>query len=147
MKYIGALLIMCGCVALSYFYGKKEKNKISDLLRMRDFILYVKTRIDLFLTPKERLFCEYDDPFIKSLYESSFKDLRLYFDKNDCEYLNEFFYTLGKGMKDEELALCEYTVLQLNKSIDKAEADIKNKIKVFRTIAIFGGASLVILII
>ena len=38
MKYIGVIFIMCGCVTLSYLYEKREKNKITYLHKMKDFI-------------------------------------------------------------------------------------------------------------
>ncbi len=147
MKYIGAILIMCGCITLSYFYEKSEKNKIRYLIKMRDFISYAKTKIDLFLTPLNKLYEEYNDDFINKLSENGFQDLNNFFDKNSCEYLEDFFKSLGKGMKNEELSLCDYTVSKLSEAIENAEADYKNKVKVFRTLVIFGGASLIILIV
>ena len=147
MKYFGALLIMCGCITLSYFYEKNEKNKIRHLIKMKDFITFIRTKINLFLTPLSELYEEYNDDFIAELSKDGFSTLNKYFNNNICEYLEDFFKSMGKGMKDEELALCDYTITQLSAGIEKAEAEYKNKIKVFRTLVIFSGASLVILVI
>ena len=138
---------MCGCVALSYFYEKNQKNKIKYLIKMRDFVMYVRTKIELFLTPRSKLFVEYNDDCIKSVLNDDKDNLSRYFDKRDSEYICAFLESLGKGMKDEELSLCDYTISRLSDSIEKSESELKNKIKVFRTLAIFGGASLIILII
>ena len=147
MRYLGAIFIMCGCIVLSYFYERSEKSKLQNLIKIKDFISYAKSRIDLFLTPRDKLFSEYDDEFIKAVAYSESKDLIAYFDKRDCAIISDFLNSFGKGMKEEQLSLCEYTLLKLSASIEKNEAELKNKIKVFRTLAIFGGASLVILII
>ena len=147
MKYIGAIFIMCGCVTLSYLYEKREKNKITYLHKMKDFISYIKSKINFFLTPLNTIFSDYDDEFISNIVKNKFENLDEYYDKNDLEFISCFFTSIGKGIKDEEISLCDYTLANLETSICEAEKDFKNKVKVFRTLAIFCGASVVILII
>ena len=147
MKYLGSLLIMCGCITLSYYYEKREKARIRHLSNMCDFIVHIRTRIDFFLTPLHIIFSEYSNPFIKELIEDNFQNLDIYFGKDCVMCLNDFFSSLGKGLKDEELKLCDYTLAKLDALYKKAEEESKNKIRVFRTLTIFGGASLVILMI
>ena len=147
MKLLGTVLIMCGCIALSFFYERKERTKIQNLIKMKEFILFARSKIDLFLTPVSVILNEFDDEIINSVVTTEFKNINEYFNTDDCEYIIKFFSSLGKGMKNEQLSLCDYTVSCINNSIEKADAEFKTKIKVFRTLAIFGGASVIILII
>ncbi len=147
MKYIGCVLIMCGCIVLSHFYEIQEKNKISYLISMRDFILYIENKINLFLTPKHILFEEYKAEPIKSLMKNNFKELDRYFDKDITLFLEEFFNNFGQGLKDEQIKQCQYARGKIEETQKKAEIELKNKIKVFRTLSLFVGASLAILII
>ena len=147
MKYLGALFIMCGCVILSYFYESKEKTRLLNLIKIRDFISYVKNQIDFFLTPCHKLFSEYDDDFIKGLIDKDFNNMGIYFEEHIADELSHFFKSLGNGLKDEEISLCDYTIQKLDDMIKKVEGEIKNKIKIFRTLSLFGGGCLVILII
>lgn len=147
IKYIGAILIMCGCITLSYYYEKREKNKLMQLSNMRDFILHIRTKIDYFLTPLHIIYSEYTNPFIKILINDNFNNLDLYFEKDASPLIKEFFSSVGKGLKDEEIALCDYTLSKLELIYENNEKELKNKIKVFRTLAIFGGASVCILMI
>ncbi len=147
MKYVGALFIMCGCIVLSYFYECKERSKLSHLIKLKDFINYIKVKIDFFLTPCHQLFSEYDDDFIKILVESNFENIYDYFDDPIVNDISHFFTNLGNGLKDEQISLCDYVIQKLDDSIKNVEGEIKNKIKIFRTLTLFGGGCLVILII
>ena len=138
---------MCGCITLSYYYEKREKNKLMQLSNMRDFILHIRTKIDYFLTPLHIIYSEYTNPFIKILINDNFNNLDLYFEKDASPLIKEFFSSVGKGLKDEEIALCDYTLSKLELIYENNEKELKNKIKVFRTLAIFGGASVCILMI
>ena len=82
MKYIGSVLILCACICLSYFYEIKEKTKLENLKKIRDFINYIRVKIDFFLTPQKKLFYEYDWDTVKLLYDDDFKSINKYFDKD-----------------------------------------------------------------
>ncbi len=147
MKYIGALFIMCGCIVLSYFYECKERSRLSHLIKIRDFINYIKIKINFFLTPCHQLFSEYDDEFIKKLIENNFDNVSDYYDEPILSDITHFFANLGNGLKEEQINLCDYIIQKLDDSIKKVEGEIKNKIKIFRTLTLFGGGCLVILMI
>ena len=75
------------------------------------------------------------------------KGMEIYFEKEDIPLISEFFSSLGKGMKSEEIALCSYTIEELEKRIEKRKADYPNKIKVFRATTLFVGFCTIILLI
>ena len=147
MKYLGSVLILCACICFSFFYEIKEKNKIENLKKIRDFINFIKIKIDFFLTPQNQLFSEYNCKLINELYNKNFDNLDVYFDKETTLFLDDYFKNLGKGLKDEEISRCKYTLAKLNEIITKYENELPNKIKVVRTLAIFGGACVILLII
>ena len=138
---------MCGCIVLSYFYEYKEKSKLSHLIKMRDFINHIKVKIDFFLTPCHQLFSQYDDEFIRGLIENNFDNINCYFEEPIVNDISYFFTNLGNGLKDEQICLCDYVIQKLDDSIKNTEGEIKNKIKIFRTLTLFGGGCLVILVI
>ena len=147
MKYIGSVLILCACICFSFFYEMKEKKKVENLKLMHNFINYIKSKIDFFLTPQDKIFSEYECKLIEELYTNNFNNLSNYFDKEASVLIKDFFNKLGKGLKDEEITRCSYTLTKLEEIIKKYENELPNKIKVVRTLAIFCGACVILLII
>ena len=45
MKIAGAILILCASVASSYFYEKREKEKIRKANELTEFIRYIRAQI------------------------------------------------------------------------------------------------------
>jgi hypothetical protein len=147
MKYIGSVMILCACIFISYIYESKEKERLECLKQMHSFISYIQVKIDYFLTPHKKLISEYDSTLIQNLYKNNFENLDKYFDKEIKTLLKNFFSSLGHGLKDEEIKLCEYTLLKLDEKISLLENEIGNKVKVARTLTIFGGSCFILLII
>ena len=114
---------------------------------MTEFIKHIENKIGFFLTPKHIIFDGYENNFIKSLIKDDFKSLNLHFDNEIASDLLSFFQNFGQGLKDEEIKLCRYTTGRIDNAIEKAEKEIKNKIKVYRALVLFAGATLSILII
>ena len=114
---------------------------------MYSFIGYVKVKIDYFLTPQKKLFSEYKCNLIQNLQKNNFKNLSFYFDKDTVTLLEEFFSSFGQGLKDEEIRLCDYTLLKLSEKISTLENEMGNKVRVVRTLTIFGGSCFILLII
>ena len=85
--------------------------------------------------------------FIQNLNKNNFENLDIFYDKETVALLENFFSSLGHGLKDEEIKLCEYTQLKLDKKISLLENEIGNKVKVARTLTIFGGSCFILLII
>ncbi len=149
MKIIGALLILCASICSCVFYEKNEKSKISSAIKACDFIKYIKTQIEYFSTPINKIIASYEDksPLIEDLSTKSFSVAKRLLDRGDFKLVFDFFSSLGKGLKDEELSLCSYTIEELQKCIEKKEKDYPDKIKVFRAMALFFGFCVIILLI
>ena len=147
MKYVGSVIILCACICFSFFYEMKEKAKIENLKKIHSYITYIRIKIDYFLTPHKKLLSEYKCELVQSLYKSNFTNLTSYFDKETATLLESFFLSFGHGLKDEEIKLCDYTLFKLNEKITLLEKEIGNKVKIARTLTIFGGSCFILLII
>ena len=147
MKYIGSIMILCACVCFSFFYEMKEKARIENLKKIHSYVAYIRVKIDYFLTPHNKLFGEYKCELVQSLYENNFTNTSIYFDRETSALLENFFCSFGHGLKEEEIKLCDYTLLKLNEKITLLEKEIGNKVKVVRTLTIFGGSCFILLII
>lgn len=147
MKFFGSILILCACVVTCVLYERSEKQKLSYLSSVCDFIKNIKAQIEYFSSPTEKIFSSYEPKtdLIADLITK--KDVSMYFEAEDCRIVEDFFNSLGKGMKDEELCLCSYTISELEKRIEKKRIDYPNKIKVFRAMTFFSGICVIILLI
>ncbi|MBQ3040874.1 MAG: stage III sporulation protein AB [Clostridia bacterium] len=146
IKIIGSILILCASVCACAFYERAEKAKIASLQECCDFIKHIRAQIEYFSTPVDKIFSSYDKKteLIDALIS---KDAKNYFEKEDYPVINEFFASVGRQLKDEELSSCSYTISELEKRLEKRRQDYPNKIKVFRAMALFIGISVIILLI
>ncbi len=154
LKLIGSILILCASVSACYFYEKNEKRKIYLCERYCELIKFIKSQIQYFSTPIDKILSSYktqlalnEEEFSEYIELSKLKECLRWSDKEEKTILEPFFLSLGKGQKAEEISLCSYTVTELEKITEKKKADYRNKIKSFRAIAMFIGACAVILLI
>lgn len=146
MKYLGALLILCGCIGISHLYETVEKVKIKNTKEIRDFVSFARNKIDYFLTPVDKLLSEFKSRLIDDIYNEK-EDHKKYLIYESIHFINDFFKNIGNGIKNEQIKLCDFTLKQLDFIIEKTDAEYKNKIRIFRTLTIFGGSCIIILII
>ena len=140
MKIFGSFILLCASICSCYFYERSEKSKLSSASEICSFIRYIKAQIEYFSTPVVKIFSSYSErtPLIDDLSCKQFKNAQKSLGKEDYKLILDFFSSLGKGLKDEELSLCSYTIEALEKSIDKQKKDLPNKIKVFRAMVLTG---------
>ena len=149
MKIIGSLLIVCASFFSCFVYEKREKKKITSALEICDFIKYIKSQIEFFSLPIDKIFSSYEskDGVINDIISKNTDELSKALTKEDYITVLHFFDSLGKGLKNEELSLCEYSLEKLQQSIDKKQRDYPNKIKVFRAMSLFSGFSIIIILL
>lgn len=124
------------------------KSKIVLLDELIEFIMYTKSKIEYFSIPVNQIYEDYDKKSeLLAEIISSKSCKKLNFDKNTANTINNFFVSLGKGFKKEEIALCDYTYDILKESSSKLKSELPNKIKIFRAISMFVSLSLIILIV
>ena len=112
MKIIGSIFIIFASIVSSYYYEKKLKVEISNLENLCSFIMFTKNRIEYFSIPIKQIINDYSEktPFLYDLINR--------FDNGDLKFLEastkndifDFFNSIGKGFKKEQLDLCTYTL-------------------------------------
>ena len=149
MKFIGSALIIIASICASFFYEKKLKAEIHSLNEAIDFILYVKTQILYYSKPINEIYKDYNKTslFLQEILESKEKATLTNFNKESKEKLTSFLSTIGKGFKSEQISLCEDTITYLNEQLTRLEAEYSKKTKAYRSISLFVGVCVVILLI
>lgn len=144
MKIIGSILIVVASIFCAFTYEKKLKEQEKRVKDLISFVNYVKNKILYFSTPIKEIIDGYEDKNdISNYINEDFSQL----DKADSQIVKNFFSNLGQGFKSEQIALCDYTDSQLNKSLNCINEKNPNKIKIFRAFSLFASISLIIFII
>lgn len=149
IKIIGATFILCASVCSCYFYERKQKARLQELISVYEFIKYIKTQIEHFSTPIKKIYSSYESESesVEVIKNGDYKTLGSLLEKDEYKLIYEFFSRLGAGLKGEELSLCGYTLEELEAILKKRREDYPNKIKVFRAMALFIGFCVIILLI
>lgn len=149
IKILGSILILFASIYACIAYEKREKSKLSALNTTIEFIKHIKAQIEYFSTPINKIFATYEhsSEVTKKLAKKDINDSQSDFDKESFKVVSNFFSSLGRGVKSEQLSLCTYTINELEKISEKNMADYPNKIKVFRAMALFCGICAIILLI
>ncbi len=149
IKILGCILILCASICSCILYEKAEKSKLQNIKEMCEFIKYIRTQIEYFSAPLDKIYSSYEhsSELIDKISANELSSIKEYFEKDDFKIISSLFYSLGKGLKSEQLALCSYSITELEESYKKKEADFPNKIKVFRAMALFCGFCAIILLI
>lgn len=149
MKLIGSLFILCASVLACYFYEIDLRKKLKNLIEVRDFIKYIKSQIEYFLSPIDKIVEGYNSSsdICKILVSASPTEASKHLEAKDLNVILSFFSSFGLCVKDEAISLCDYTISELEKSITQNKADYPNKSKAFRAICLFSAICAIILII
>lgn len=147
MKFIGAAIILIGSVIAAYFYEKGIRERLRHTEEIISFITYVKSQIEYFSRPLNEIYSSYEKKsnYITELIKNNGENASI--SKENDVLVKNFFSLIGKSYKKEEIRLCNYTVEQLFTSLTHFKLEIPNKIKIFRSISLFLGVCLIILII
>lgn len=148
MKIIGSILIVLASIFSSYYYEKNHKCDISKIENLIELINYIKSKIEYYSLPIEEILKNYDNksPWIEMLINRETIDAKNFNENTKNDILN-FFFSIGKGYKKEQLSLCEYTIRNLNKELERMKTEFIKKTKIYRSLSLFFGVGLVILII
>ncbi len=148
MKILGSILILFSAIFSSYYYEKGLKRKIKNCEEIIDFISHIKVEIEYFSNPLNIIYEKYDkkSDVIFFLIEGINTKTRIV-DKVTDEKIFDFFNSIGKGFKKEQIAICDHTIEILNNALSRLVDESPKKIKVFRSISLFFSISTIILFI
>ncbi len=146
MKILGGLLIILTSIVLSHAYDKRQKEQLTALKEIYDFVSFMKSQIEYFALPLDVIYKKFnkDSCYIDSFMQG--KEIEI-FDVSVRTELVKATLNLGKGYKHEQLKELDYLCFYLNKIIAECESNYKQKTKVFRAISLFTGSCVVILLL
>ncbi len=147
MKLLGSLLIIVASVVSSFFYEKKLKLSIKNTDELCKLIVHIKNKIEYFSLAINEIYASYptENDFISGIFNDIYDFSSL--DKDLEDDTKMFFSSIGKGYKKEQLALCDYLINRLTISKEKMKTDFNKKVKIFRSLSLFTGIGMVILLI
>lgn len=147
MKIIGASIIIIVSVISAYLYEKRVKCKAKNIEEIIAFINHIKSQIEYFSRPLNEIYVLYEEKsdYIYSLIKNNGKGASV--SRETDSLIEEFFSSLGKGYKKEEIALCNYTTERLFTTLTHLKLEMPNKIKIFRSISLFVGVCVIILLV
>lgn len=146
MKIVGSLVILVSAIIVSYMYEKNKREEIAALREIYKLSEHIKNQIAYFSYPIKGIYENYktENPYAKELINGN----KLFvFDKEISEKINACFEGIGKGFKDEQINALEYLLAELKSVEKRASHTITQKIKVFRSIAMFIACCVIILLI
>lgn len=144
MKIFGCLLILISSVICAYFYEKSLKSKLLKYTEITEFIKYTMNQIEYFSTPIDKIFTSFEAKYISEIITNRCATRSL---GNDYLKLNEYFNMLGKGYKKEQLDLSRYYLSYFSDACAKISYELPNKIKIFRSMSLFFGATTIIFLV
>lgn len=149
MKLLGCIFIIFASIISSYFYEKNLKDNINHTEALYDLIKHIMSHIEFFSTSIGDILKSYpsDNEFIKILVNKKELSDFSFLEDSISNDIKCFFSKLGKGFKKEQLALCEYTLKQLEGTKNKMKLEFAKKTKVFRSLSLFFGIGCVILLV
>lgn len=144
MKIFGCLFIIISSICCAYFYEKSSKNKLLNYAEAIDFIKYAKNQIEYFFTPIDKIFTSFQAKYIAESLSN--RCAQKSFGK-DAAHLNNYFSALGKGYKKEQIDLSNYYITYFQDAYTKACYEMPTKIKIFRAMSLFFGATTIIFLV
>ena len=148
MKIIGSLLILFASIVASYLYESSLKRSIEILCELVELIKTTRHKIEYYSLPVEDILKEYDckNTHLKQMINGDFFT-GIHIDVNIQKDIENYFSMLGRGYKKEQLSLCDYTINSLENALNNMKTEFIKKAKVFRSLSLFLGVGVVILLV
>jgi Stage III sporulation protein AB (spore_III_AB). len=157
MKTSGAFLLFLSSLILSRRYSDRQRERLQNLEALIDLVRHIRTQIDCFMLPADRVIKEYrendsDIPYIiselkKMRFPDSLQNLRHLLGGEEYEALRVFSHSLGLGYKEEQIKLCTICIDTLSVISEKWKAEMSGKIKMYRAFCLLGSVMAIILFI
>lgn len=121
VKLVGASLLVSSSAYCAHRMISVERERINRLSAYIDIILHIKSQIDLYSLPIEKILRSIDrsvlDRIEAASHPSRFDDLisldDQYVGEGTQKILREFSSSLGKGYREMQIKLCDKTISEL----------------------------------
>ena len=159
MKYlgmIGAVTVIVSGAYVAHTMNTAAKRRLRQTEAFISLIRFIRSQIECFALPltwalgrvPEEIYagCGYHLPSPPLSGESLILECEIADDvTRDC--IESFFYEVGKGYREQQLALCDHTVARLEERRADMASRLPIRIKVNSALSLAGAAAVVILLI
>ena len=155
LKAAGAVLLLAAAGGYGLSRIREERLRLRELEAMAALVRTVRESIEHLSRPLPEIWARYADPFLEEcgflpvLREEGFAAalVRTGICSRDGDALREFAAALGKGYREEELALCRYTEERLEDRAQLLRKEAPARERLWRTIPWLAALSAVILLL
>ena len=150
-KIIGSLCLLISSLFTAFLMVEREKKKRAQLRRFIDLIRYIQRSIEAFNLPLGEIIKRVDTVLVSDCEISAGDFIKpkseLLVSEKDEKSIKEFFSSIGKGYRDEQIKLCSYYVDELEDSLSQTEADFPKKRRLTYTLSICAALGAIILML
>lgn len=156
LKTIGIILILTISAVIGFVLSSNLRTRLKNISSLRSFIEHISENIQLYKTPLDEIYSSYYDEYLEKtgflkdldsgLYSSA-KNSGLLYGDEETKIIKTISDRLGYGTAEDMGKLCFSSIDKLRYLEDKLKKELPDKQKVYRTISILAGASIVIMFI
>ncbi len=159
LQLIGAIGVMALSAYLAFSFSKMEGKRVRQIEGFLLLIRHIRAEIACFRTPVADIYAGFSHAalaecgFLESLRERGFSAAlaagqgELYLEEEEMATLSAFGEGVGRSYSGEQIALCDYTIGELEKALSRRREEAPKRARVLRTLSIAGGLMLVILLL
>lgn len=155
-KIVGALIVIIASVGVGYVMSDSLGTRLRSVEALARFVDHISVNIDMYKTPLCEIYDSFDDKYLASRGFTACLDRGIYAaaesagllrGDEEAELIKVFGEKIGGGGADDMVKLCSYTSSRLMSIADKLRKELPEKQKVYRTISVLAGISVVIMLV
>ena len=170
MRIIGAAAVVCGAVALGFYYAAQEQKRAQDLLEFKKALLILSSEIEYMRTPLSAassnigkrtegwvsaVFTRFGDLLAHSegetayqLWVQSLSEIKdqTYLTQEDWKITESFGKTLGYLDKQMQQNAIQYTIDYIDEKAAALQTQADKNKKMYRSLGVIGGLLLAVVL-
>lgn len=155
----GSLLLVGLSLYACYSFSLLEERRVRQTEGFLLLLRYIRTQIACFRATVGDIYTSFENRaltecgFLAALRRIGFSEAmnasraRLYLDEEELRLLSAFGEEIGQGYAEDALALCDYTVSEMEKAMEKRRAEAPRRTRVAHSLVMTGGLVLVFLLL
>ncbi len=161
MKWLGAMLFVCGCYFFGLKLGRDEEERLTSVDSLIELLNLMKRRISYERTPIYEIFSSFSNKYLeetgflevmsrrqsrtRSDIERALSSFSL--DEDIATEIIRFFTELGTVTLDEQLKKIDFTLSVLTERREKLKNEVPTKKKTLKTVCLLFGALTTIILL
>lgn len=159
LQLIGAAGLISLALYLAVALSKMEMRRVRQMEGLLLLVRHIRGEIACFRTPVADIYASFQNEalaecgFLAALRERGFYSAlmagreTLYLGGEELAILTAFAEGVGRSYSAEQIALCDYTLRELEKALARRREEAPKRTRVLRTLSLVGGLMLVILLL